>query len=267
MGPTGPDGTRGGKSATDERGGGEAGPLGNGKPQGPSSPPEGMSRGPMATAEKSRSRLHEATSDPAVAAAGDEAAAEAAGEGDGRPPSSPSGALPRTTRSGDATANLPDLRRRREIRIQPSTDEDAATDRPRPPGANLRGRGAAEGTTTPPAQGTGGPQGEGTDDRESSSSDARAQKRDPSTGSGEDRGENPTRGEPGEGRERAPASGEGDDRAPASGSGRGAGRLGQGGEEGEEEAREEGGRGSIGQFFFERPRWSLNLQHAWRAFP
>ena len=149
MGPTGPDGTRGGKSATDERGGGEAGPLGNGKPQGPSSPPEGTSRGPMATAEKSRSRLHEATSDPAVAAAGDEAAAEAAGEGDGRPPSSPSGALPRTTRSGDATANLPDLRRRREIRIQPSTDEDAATDRPRPPGANLRGRGAAEGTTTP----------------------------------------------------------------------------------------------------------------------
>lgn len=149
MGPTGPDGTRGGKSATDERGGGEAGPLGNGKPQGPSSPPEGTSRGPMATAEKSRSRLHEATSNPAVAAAGDEAAAEAAGEGDGRPPSSPSGALPRTTRSGDATANLPDLRRRREIRIQPSTDEDAATDRPRPPGANLRGRGAAEGTTTP----------------------------------------------------------------------------------------------------------------------
>ena len=150
MGPTGPDGTRGGKSATDERGGGEAGPLGNGKPQGPSSPPEGTSRGPMATAEKSRSRLHEATSDPAVAAVGDEAAAEAAGEGDGRPPSSPSGALPRTTRSGDATANLPDLRRRREIRIQPSTDEDAATDRPRPPGANLRGRGAAEGTTPPP---------------------------------------------------------------------------------------------------------------------
>ena len=201
MGPTGPDGTRGGKSATDERGGGEAGPLGNGKPQGPSSPPEGMSRGPMATAEKSRSRLHEATSDPAVAAAGDEATVEAAGEGDGRPPSSPSGALPRTTRSGDATANLPDLRRRREIRIQPSTDEDAATDRPRPPGVNLRGRGAAEGTTTPPAQGT-GPQGEGTDDRESSSSDARAQKRDPSIGSGEYRGENATRGDPGEGRER-----------------------------------------------------------------
>ena len=198
MGPTGPDGTRGGKSATDERGGGEAGPLGNDKPQGPSSPPEGTSRGPMATAEKSRSRLHEATSDPAVAAAGDEAAAEAAGEGDGRPPSSPSGALPRTTRSGDATANLPDLRRRREIRIQPSTDEDAATDRPRPPGANLRGRGAAEGT--PPAQGT-GPQGEGTDDRESSSSDARAQNRDPSTGSGEGGGENTTCEQVGEGRE------------------------------------------------------------------
>ena len=188
MGPTGPDGTRGGKSATDERGGGEAGPLGNGKPQGPSSPPEGTSRGPMATAEKSRSRLHEATNDPAVAATGDEAAAEAAGEGDGRPPSSPSGALPRTTRSGDATANLPDLRRRREIRIQPSTDEDAATGRPRPPGANLRRRRAAKDTTAPPAQGT-GPQGEEADDRESSSSDARAQKRDPSTGSGEDGGE------------------------------------------------------------------------------
>ena len=151
MGPTGPDETRGGKSTTDERRGGEVGPLGNAKPQGPASPHEEAACGPMATAEKSRSRfrLHGATNGPAVVTAGDKAAAEEAGEGDGRPPSSPSGALPKTPGSGDATANLPDLSRRREIRIQPSTDEDVATGRPRPPGANLQERGATRGGATP----------------------------------------------------------------------------------------------------------------------